>query len=555
MSGVAGLFLRLWRLIGPDARQQRKLLVAAYCMSLCGTLAAFAGPYFLSHLLDEALPSHDLKLFAHCALAFGVCLIACLGFHLLRSCFLVRGTGLVFLGLRRRMMDALLRQPPTFFSQYEPGDLITRLSDDTDRLAVLFIDFVFWSVTGLSMILLTVGLMLSWEWRLGLFMTLSLPCYWILLAAMRGPLSRAAGVARRAFSQQNDTTLDILAGVKDIQFYQQSQEAGRRFQEDAAEFTHASDRSHLLGEWSLNSVELFTKVVTALPFLVGGYLVCSDRQILGIGTLVAYNLYLEYISRTLELLLEGVSKLSQAEPLMQRCEELLAAPKDVAAPLEPSAAEVPHSTLLECRDLCFSHASDQQVFSAFNLEVKPGEKIALMGPSGAGKSTLIALLARQLRPTGGSILLGGQPAEKISLPMYLHHFAYVRQNPHIFKASVNDNIALGWYNIPRDVVEEAAKRVRLHDDIMSLPQGYDTLVGGQGGALSSGGQRVRLALARALVRDPAILLLDEFTSALDPQLETEILDSLFANFATQSILCATHSESVAKRFDRIVRLG
>ena len=555
MSAVAGLFLRLWRLIAPDARRHRRDLAAAYALALGGALAAFAGPFFLSELLDKALPAQDQRLFARCAWAFAASLAAYLGFYLARSFFLVRGSERLFLGLRGRLMAALLRRPPDFFAAHEPGDLITRLSNDTDNLAVLFIDFVFWSVTGISVILVFVVLMVGWEWRLGLFMTLSLPVYAALLAALRGPLSRAAGLARRELSRQNDMALDLLAGVKEIQFYQQAQTANRRFLDVAGDFTRANIRSQSLGEWAYNLVEVFSRALTALPFLVGGYLVCHNSQLLGVGTLVAYNLYLAYIANTLELMLAGVSKLSQAEPLMQRLEELLDFPGDGMAALAPSAAELPHSTSLECQNLCFRYPSGPPALSGFDLRLEPGEKVALMGHSGSGKSTVIGLLARQLRPTGGVVLLGGRPAEEFSEPMYLQHFAYVRQTPYIFRASVHDNIALGWYNIPPDVVVAAAKRVQLHEAIMRLPEGYATLIGGQGSPLASGGQRQRLALARALVRDPAILLLDEFTSALNPELESEILDNLFANFGRQSVLCATHSLTVASRFDRIVRLG
>jgi ABC-type multidrug transport system fused ATPase/permease subunit len=137
--------------------------------------------------------------------------------------------------------------------------------------------------------------------------------------------------------------------------------------------------------------------------------------------------------------------------------------------------------------------------------------------------------------------------------LYLLHFGYVRQHPYLFRTTARENIATGWYDIPLDVIISAAERVRIHDTIMGLPNGYDTIIGRDGIELS-GGQQQRIALARALVRDPAILLLDEFTSALDRATEEEILDDLFTSVHEQTIICVTHSPSVASRFDRIVRL-
>ena len=176
-----------------------------------------------------------------------------------------------------------------------------------------------------------------------------------------------------------------------------------------------------------------------------------------------------------------------------------------------------------------------------------------MGPSGAGKSTVIDLLTRQISPDSGQILFGEQPVGDYSLPLYLLHFGYVRQRPYLFRTTVRENIATGWYDIPLDVIISVAKRVRIHDTIMALPDGYDTVIGRNGVELS-GGQQQRIALARALVRDPVVLLLDEFTSALDRTTEEEILDDLFMNVQEQTIICVTHSLSVASRFDRTVML-
>ncbi|MBF0529709.1 MAG: ATP-binding cassette domain-containing protein, partial [Deltaproteobacteria bacterium] len=199
---------------------------------------------------------------------------------------------------------------------------------------------------------------------------------------------------------------------------------------------------------------------------------------------------------------------------------------------------------IEFRDVCFSYDPAKPVLTDFSLIIDPGEKVALMGPSGTGKSTIIDLLIRQIKPDQGEILFDSRPIHEYLLPMYLLNFACVRQKPYIFKTSIRENIASGWYGAPLDVIIDIAKRVRLHETILSLPYGYDTVIGAHGLEMS-GGQLQRLALARALVRDPAILLLDEFTSALDRGTEEEILNDLLQNFQKQTILCVTHSPAVA----------
>jgi ATP-binding cassette subfamily B protein len=193
------------------------------------------------------------------------------------------------------------------------------------------------------------------------------------------------------------------------------------------------------------------------------------------------------------------------------------------------------------------------VLEGFSLRIEPGEKVAITGPSGAGKSTLVRLLLRFLLPSSGELLFGDRPVQDYDLGFYCTFFGYVSQSTHLFGLPIGENIAMGWYGVPEERIREVAGLVRLDPVIRRLPEGYDTVIG-SGGTRLSGGQEQRLALARALVREPEVLVLDEFTSGLDREVEDAILDDLFRVFADQSILCITHSESVAARFDRVVRL-
>lgn len=546
------LYAELWRLLEPDIRGHGTTLVAAYLLALAGIAASFCTPWFLSAMLDTALPTANTGLFYRYAAAILISLAAFFIFALLRTFLLTKTSEQIFCSLRTRVVATLIKKPVRFFSKYETGDLITRVSNDTEHLSLLVFDYVYASIYGLTMIILFVGLMLSWEWRMGLYTGMSIPCYMLLLYLMQKPLCAAANRAREKLSLQNDTMLDILSGVKEIRFYQQFRSTNRRFAEAADLFANTNIRSLLIGEWSFNGLELFSRMIALLPFLLGGYWICHRTGVFTLGTLIAYNLYMTYIAHSLEVVNVGVTKLTQAAPLIERIRELIDFQEENVDP-GAGTADGPDSTRLEFRRVCLSHGGVKPVLRDFNLIVEPGEKVAIMGPSGSGKSTLIDLLTRQITPDSGSVLLGGRPVSDYSLPMYLLHFGYVRQKPYLFKTTVRENIATGWYDIPLDIVIETAKGVHIHETILQLPNGYDTVIG-MGGVDLSGGQQQRIALARALVRDPAILLLDEFTSALDHTTEEQILDDLFVNMQGQTIVCVTHSPSVAKRFDRIVML-
>jgi len=549
-GGLTCLFRSLWKLLKHGVRLQKKDLVLSYFLSLAVAAALFAGPYFLSKLLDNALPLRDLRLLYLYVGGFLVCLAVYLACGILRSYCLVRASERIFLDLRSRLLATIIRKPLHFFSKHESGDLLTRISNDTDNLAELFPDYIFSILSGLSMIILFSIFILAWNWQLGLFTILSLPCYIGILAVIRKPLSSANARAKHALSNQSDVTLDLLAGTRDIMFYQKIRDADKRFLAAAEKYTAAITRAATIGEWAFNATAVFTRLMAAAPYVLGGYLICRGNQSLTIGALVAYNLYLGYIAYTLEELTVGIAKLSQAEPVIGRIQEIIDFPEVENRPARGMDI-LPSSTRIEYRNVDLTYPAGRQVLRDFSLAIEPGEKLALMGPSGAGKSTLISLLSRQLKPDHGLILFGGRPIEEYGLAQYLQYFAYVRQQPYIFKMSVKENIAIGWYHIPDDVIIDAAKRVGIHDAIAQLPDGYDTVMGMKGIDFS-GGQRQRLALARALVREPEILLLDEFTSALDHKTESEILDDIFASFRKQTIICVTHSRAVAGRFSRIV---
>lgn len=552
VESIVSLLQSIWVLLKPGLYQQKADLVRAYLIWLCGAMAIFCGPYILAELLDNALPGHDLHFFYICLGAFSLSLGAHLACAFLKTYFIVRGSERVFLDLKRRLVSSLLRKRMEFFSKYEPADLLTRISGDTDSLSVLFFDNIFWMASGASLIVLYLGIMLIWEWRLGMLILASLPCYVALVAVAHGPLARATARARQELSCQNEIVLDLLAGIRDIRFYQQQGAVGARFDAAAEKCMHANISSLSVGRWALGAAEILSRLVATLPFFIGGWLICRGSDRITAGTVVAYSMYAGCITYSLEVLQNGFTKLAHAEPLIHRIQEVLDYPEEEIRQIA-CIDEAPVSTRLEFRNVSYAYPSGEQVIRDFNMVIEPGEKVALMGPSGSGKSTVIGMLVRQLKPVEGLILLDGRPIEEYPLPFYLQHFSYVMQQPYIFKMSVSDNIALGWCGVPSDIIVHAAERVEIHEACAMLPQGYDTILGREGTDLS-GGQRQRLALARALIREPAILLLDEFTSALDQKTEQEILDDLFSNFGEQTILCVTHSQKVASRFSRIVHI-
>jgi len=551
-SSTAQTLRGLWRVLGPSLAQHKKDLLFGFLAYFLASLFALAPPFLTQRILDEALPNKDLRIFfVYSALALSSTIIYYL-LGLVKTVYCVRACENAFLDLRTTLVGTVLRKPPEFRVRYEPGDVLTRLSNDIDRLSELFHQSIIIPSAFLIQVLVMTVFMLVWNWRFGSLVLLSLPAYFILLAMFERPITNASTRARRELSELTDTLMDTLSGSEDLRFHQQTDQSVRRCSEAASRFTSENIRSLTLGDWMLGTSEGLVLLVCFLPIVMGGTFHCLNVPGFSIGTIAAYVSIAAAIMLYVNEVLEGLTRLVQAGPLVNRVLEILEYPETPVLEMK-GIEETPETVRLEFRNVCYCTNQGRSVLREFDLVIAPGEKVAIVGPSGAGKTTILNLLTRRLTCTAGTILLGGRDIGKYSLPFYLQFFALAGQNPHLFKMSIRENIALGWYHVPLDRIVEVARHARIHDFIDSLPEKYDTVIGAKG-ADFSGGQRQRLALARALVRDPEILLLDEFTSALDRVTEGEILNQIFELFEKNTIVCVTHSPAVASKFGRIIEL-
>jgi ATP-binding cassette subfamily B protein len=394
--------------------------------------------------------------------------------------------------------------------------------------------------------------LLIWDWRFGLIAVAILPGYAYYYAASQKILTRASRPTKERLSRQTSVFLDLVQGATEIRIFHQEEASRRRFVAASDAYTGAATTSRRRYDASRTWMDMIGITVTYSPVLIGGFLILGGSDGLTAGMLLACMTHLRLLTMRLTLIFYGMAGLAIMAPSLKRIAEVLDCPAPPSPPLLDTA-EAPDEFSLEFQNLCFHHEDGRVVFSNLGLTIAQGEKVAIMGPSGSGKSTLLQLLLRLRKPSGGRILLGGKDIENYPLPFYLSFFSYVGQKNHLFHLSVRENISMGWYNVPDALIREAVTRVRMHDAVMRLPAGYDTVLGESGVDLS-GGQNQRMALARALIRDPAILILDEFTSAMDRQVEEDILDDLFAISEGRSLVCVTHSDAVARRFDRIVHL-
>ena len=544
---------RLFALFGPEIRRQRRPLLVFLALVLPAALLSASIPHVLSVFVDDIIPQKSIPLLLrHTGLILALLVTAYVGIVSAMRVF-IRASESVFADYKTRLVDDILsRKQAHIFATFDASDLITRISHDVDLMSTFFHKHFFKCIMSAVLAVTIVTYMLIWNWMLGLLALAGIPILVAILAAMEPLVLRRGDRVKESLTRQNSLLLDVFQGYNDIRFYQQHRKVTGHFSERAEDYRRDNTRFLNTFYFSEYLSENLGSLILFLPFIIGGFLYAAGVGGITIGLIVAYNIYLTLFAEMLQDISVAYNEFLRIRPSLDRLAEVHAYP-DEPEPLLRGVQDLPDEHCIEFRDVAFEYRPGRPILDGVSFRVASGEKVAVMGASGSGKSTLVNLLLRYIPPTRGAILMGGRDVAAIPLPLYLYCISYVRQHSYLFRASILDNVAFGWGDAPRDKVMDALRLVRLDTVVKDLPQGLDTVIG-EGGFTLSGGQSQRLALARALVREPQVLVLDEFTSALDAETERRIVDDVLGLFPEATMLCITHSPSVAGRFDRIVEL-
>lgn len=551
-NGIVKLLTILWQVLGRYVLHEKKVFSLAFLLSTLAAVCSLLAPYLISLIIDKALPNRDTTRFLCYAGGLLATFIAFYIFWAWHVKAAVKASQNIFLRLKEDIIATILNKPVSFFHRYSSSEMLTRLSNDMDYLSSFFYERVIQTFVDDFFSGVILVFILVWNWKMGLFAVVAIIFYIIFISLIQEPISKRATVSREKLSAQNEVLMDIVSGHREIRFFQQHRQAIARFSKAIRNFRDAGVREITYKDLALTAVDSVNILLTLSPFIFGGILICCGHDDISIGVLVAYNAYFTYLTEKMLSVAEGYASMSQAIPAFLRIREIFDYPEESVIQ-STNVDDAPDTADIVFDHVAFSYNSTTPIFSDLNLTIPRGDKVAITGTSGKGKSTVIQLLLRFLQPDAGRILMDGRDISGYSLPLYLSYFSYVSQSTYLFNLSLRENIAMGWPGTPHDVIVRAAKMVRMHEIIEQLPAKYDTVIREQGFNLS-GGQAQRIALARSIIRDPEILVLDEFTSALDPKTESEILDEIFDIFTNKTIICVTHSEAVARRFSRCVQL-
>lgn len=454
----------------------------------------------------------------------------------------------VMLTLRRALYDRFLHLPLPKLWDMKTGGILSRLTGDVDTTTGLLQLAIVSPALSVIRLGIAVGVLLALNWRLALMALAIIPGAMLMSFASARRIRPIYRVIRKDVEEIDGRVGETFTGVRVVRAF------GRELREllDYMIARHAVLRKELFAHrrelvlWT--SWTLLVSGVNVVIVWYGGWLSLNGRA--SIGDIMAFQWYAFLLLNPVWQIVNSFSDMQRSLAAMERVFEVLGMEKDKPDP--PGAVEAPRLVKeIRFEDVAFEYREGRPVVRDFNVSVPAGSVVALVGRSGAGKTTVTDLVARFHDPTQGRLLLNGQDIRTFRLRSYRSLLALVQQDVFLFDGSVRDNIAYGRHDAAFAEVEDAARRANAHEFIQRLPGGYDTFVGERGVKLS-GGQQQRLAIARAILADPQILILDEATSNLDTESEQLIQASMATLLAGRTTFVIAHRLSTIRRADLIL---
>lgn len=506
----------------------RYFLTLVFGLALLSVVLNLLLPLATKYIVDDVLPKSDVdtatkarELLLVCGAMMGL-LVFTTGIDTWRSYLMSLLNAKVIFRLRQRLFDKFLRLPLAELSDLKSGGIVSRLSQDTDKVTGLVQMAVITPGVASLRVILTVAVLIFLSWEMALVASLMIPpivlvnLMWIRKVR---PIYRTMAEERERIDAR---VTETFGGIRVVRAFRRE----RREERDYAVAHHTIIRKNLLAEKLQLVVSggwgLLIPATTLAIVGVGGYLVIKGTGT--IGDIVAFQMYAVMLLHPVSMIVSSFSSTQQALAALERVFDILERrdEKPDAPDAEPAPSPI---TEIRFENVSFEYRKDLPVLEDITLSVPAGSVVALVGPSGGGKTTFCDLVARFHDPTHGTIRVNGIDLRLVQLASYRNRLAVVGQETFLFDGTVRENIAYGRRHSDYAAVLDAARRANAHEFIERLPEGYDTLIGERGVKLS-GGQRQRISIARAILADPEILILDEATSNLDTESEQLIQASL-----------------------------
>jgi len=530
------------------------LLFVAFLVA-ASSVVSLVNPFLIRAIIDTALPQGRTGLLAILALGMIVVAVANSSFGVSQTYVSTKVGQRVMHDLRTAVYSHLQRMSLAFFTRTRTGEVQSRIANDIGGMQSTVTTTATSLVSNLTTVVAALIAMAVLDWRLTIVSLIMLPVFvWI---------SRRVGTERRRITRDRQKKLAVLSSIVQESLSVSGIMLGHtmgRSQSLTASFATESNRlselevaSNMAGRWRQSTIQIVMSSMPAVIYWVTGLTGSGDHMAISIGTLVAFTTLQQSLFRpATQLLSTGVDIQSSLE-LFGRIFEYLDLPIDIAEPEHPVAMGQVRGEV-RLADVGFSYGgSAQPTLSGIDVTVPAGHSLAIVGETGSGKTTLSYLIPRLYDVTSGGVAIDGVDVRDMSFDALSAAVGVVSQETYLFHSSVADNLRFAKPDATDEDLVAAAKAAQIHDHLMTLPDGYDTVVGERGYRFS-GGEKQRLAIARAVLRNPPILVLDEATSALDTQTEQAVQEAIDTLSAGRTTITIAHRLSTIRDADEILVL-
>ena len=542
---------RIGRLFGPYRWQ----LAVVTAIIVASSLVGLASPFLLRAIIDTALPDRDVRLLAWLVIAMVAVAAVTSGLGVIQTWISTKVGQHVMHGLRTSVFTHLQRQSIAFFTRTRTGEVQSRIQNDIGGMEAVVTSTATSIAANLTTAIGTAVAMVALSWRLSLISLVVMPPA-IYLTRKVARMRRAITAEQQRELADLNVTIEEGLSVNGVQLAK-TMGAGpalvRRFTASSARLIDLELRSQLAGRWRMSSLTIIFAAIPAVIYLAAGLPVTASA--VSIGTLVAFTTLQGSLFRPITGLLSTSVSVISSLALFARIFEYLDLPVEVDEPARPVSidpATVTGHVTFDAVGFTYPGA-DRPALAGIDLDVPAGSTLALVGETGSGKTTLGSLVARLYDPSAGTVRIDGVDVRDMRLADLAAIVGVVSQETYLLHTTVRENLRYARPGATDREIEAAARAAQIHELIAGLPDGYDTMVGSRGHRFS-GGEKQRIAIARTLLRDPRVLVLDEATSSLDTETERQIQEALDRLVEGRTTIAIAHRLSTLQAADKLVVL-
>lgn len=541
---IMNIYARLFQEIKPHW----KLLAGSLGFSVLMAAMEMVPAALTRPLIDRAIYGRDASQLKFLSmLLLGALLLRTLG-HYWRMIFTGKLAHNVLFQVRTRLYEHLQKLSLSFYSNRRTGQIMSRVTNDVAVLEQFIVEGIRDMTVNALRIVIIAAILFHTNPQLALLALLpTIPLFWGA-RVFKTRVRTSYRTMRRRLADMNSIVADTLGGIGVVQIFGQEESEADKFRAKSREFQNAGLTAQGLQAVFMPSVQLCFGAGQVIVWLWGGRAVL--RGDLSPGALVMFSGYVSQFYAPVQSLAQSANLLANTSAASERVYEVLDTQPDIRSNEKPLPLPVA-SGAVEFDDVSFGYDSGEKALEHVSLKVEPGQTIGVVGPSGSGKSTLVSLVSRFYDVRGGAVKIDGHDIRELDLRDLRSQISVVPQEAYLFHGTIRENIAYGRPDAPFEAILNAARGANAHDFIMRLPDGYDTHVGERGAKLS-GGERQRISIARAILDDPKILILDEATSAVDTESEVAIQMALDNLMAGRTTLAIAHRLSTVKNADKLV---